>query len=180
MGSHSSLFTKPSDGEHKEQPLQRSAQQQQQQYSPRATTHHPNSADAGHAADPQQHNAQPAACTPTSTTAPVSFGRVPTNSPHHLLTGQRPHGRRRLAQGGREETCDHPMHRSREGPFRCTPTLWDSSQLVGDVLQHLCKHRHHHLERVQGSFPHPLHASWHHEVEEEGIHRPEIGRHDSD
>jgi hypothetical protein len=47
--SHSSLFTKPSDGEHKEQPLQRSAQQQQQQQqqqqpqhqcSPGATTHH--------------------------------------------------------------------------------------------------------------------------------------------
>jgi hypothetical protein len=100
------LFTKPSDGEHKEQPVQWPAQQQQeqqqqqQQCSPGATTHHPNSADASHAADPQQHAAQPAASTPTSTTTPVSFGGVPMNSPHHLLTSQRPHGRRRLAQGG--------------------------------------------------------------------------------
>jgi hypothetical protein len=31
---------------------------------------------------------------------PVSFGGVPANSPRHLLTSQRPHGRRRLAQGG--------------------------------------------------------------------------------
>jgi hypothetical protein len=62
-----SLFTKPSDGEHKEQPVQRPAQQQQQQQqqcSPGATTHHPNLADASHAADPQQHAAQPAASTP--------------------------------------------------------------------------------------------------------------------
>jgi hypothetical protein len=95
-----SLFTKPSDGEHKEQPVQWPAQQQQQQCSPRATTHHTDSVDAGHAADPQQHAAQPAASTPTSTTTPVSFGGVPANSPHHLLTSQRPHGRRRLAQGG--------------------------------------------------------------------------------
>jgi hypothetical protein len=92
-----SLFTKLSDGEHKEQPVQRAAQQQQQQCSPGATTHHPNSADASHAADPQQHAAQLAASTPTSTTTPVSFGGVPANSPHHLLTGQRPHERRRLA-----------------------------------------------------------------------------------
>jgi hypothetical protein len=97
------LFTKPSDGEHKEQPLQRPAQQKQQQqqpqhqYSPGATTHHPEPADVGHAADPQQHAAQPAASTPTSTTTPVSFGGVPVNSPHHLLIGQRPHGRRILA-----------------------------------------------------------------------------------
>jgi hypothetical protein len=77
--SHSS---KPSDGEHKEQPVQRLAQQQQQQQcSPGATTHHPNSADASHAADPQQHAAQPAASTPTSTTTPVPFGEVPANSP---------------------------------------------------------------------------------------------------
>jgi hypothetical protein len=58
--SHSSLFTKPSDGEHEEQPVQRPAQQQQQQQqqcSPGATTHHTNSADASHAADPQQHAA---------------------------------------------------------------------------------------------------------------------------
>jgi hypothetical protein len=95
-----SLFTKPSDGEHKEQRVQWPAQQQQQQCSPRATTHHLDSADAGHAADPQQHAAQPVASTPTSTTTPVSFGGVPANSPHHLLTSQRPHGRRRLAQGG--------------------------------------------------------------------------------
>jgi hypothetical protein len=96
-----SLFTKPSDGEHKEQPVQRPAQQQQQQQcSPGATTHNPNSADASHAANPQQHAAQLAASTPTSTTTPVSFGRVPANSPHHLLTSERPHGRRRLAQGG--------------------------------------------------------------------------------
>jgi hypothetical protein len=75
-----SLFTKPSDGEHKEQPVQRPAQQQQQQQcSPGATTHHPNSADASHAADPQQHAAQPEASTPTSTTTPVSFGGVPAN-----------------------------------------------------------------------------------------------------
>jgi hypothetical protein len=95
-----SLFTKPSDGEHKEQPVQRPAQQQQQQKeqcSPRATTHHPNSADASHAANPQPHASQPAASTPTSTTTPVSFGGVAANSPHHLLTSQRPHGRRRLA-----------------------------------------------------------------------------------
>jgi hypothetical protein len=93
-----SLFTKPSDGEHKEQPVQWPAQQQQQQQcSPRATTHHSDSADVGHAADPQQHAAQPAASTPTSTTIPVSFGRVPANSPHHLLISQRPHGRTRLA-----------------------------------------------------------------------------------
>jgi hypothetical protein len=105
------LFTKPSDGEHKEQPVQWPAQQQhQQQYSPGATTHHPNSADASHAADPQPHAAQPAASTPTSTTTPVSFGGVPANSPHHLLTSQRPYGRRRLAQGGQEETRDRPMH----------------------------------------------------------------------
>jgi hypothetical protein len=96
-----SLFTKLSDGEHKEQPVQwPTQQQQQQQCSPRASTHHPDSADAGHAADPQQHVAQPAVSTPTSTTTPVSFGGVPVNSPHHLLTSQRPHGRRRLAQGG--------------------------------------------------------------------------------
>jgi hypothetical protein len=44
------------------------------------------------------------------------------------------------------------MHRSREGPFCCAPTLWDNSQLVGDVLQYPCEHRHHHLEQVQGSF----------------------------
>jgi hypothetical protein len=70
-----SLFTKPSDGEHKEQPVQWPAQQQQQQQcSLGATTHHPNSADASHAANPQQHATQPAASTPTSTTAPVSFG----------------------------------------------------------------------------------------------------------
>jgi hypothetical protein len=77
------LFTKPSDGEHKEQPLQRPAQQKQQQpqhqYSPGATTHHPEPADVGHAADPQQHAAQPEASTPTSTTTPVSFGGVPAN-----------------------------------------------------------------------------------------------------
>jgi hypothetical protein len=68
VGSHSSLFTKPSDGEHEEQPVQQSAQQQQQQQqcSPGATTHHLNSADASHATDPQQHAAQPAASTPTS------------------------------------------------------------------------------------------------------------------
>jgi hypothetical protein len=42
--SHSSFFTKPSDGEHNEQPVQQPAQQQQQQQcSPGATTHHPNS-----------------------------------------------------------------------------------------------------------------------------------------
>jgi hypothetical protein len=109
-----SLFTEPSDGEHKEQPVQRPAQQQQQQQqqqcSPGATTHHPNSADASHDADPQPHAAQPATSTPTSTTTPVPFGRVSVNSPHHLLTSQRPHGRRRLAQGGREETRDRPMH----------------------------------------------------------------------
>ena len=104
-----SLFTKPSDGEHKEQLVQRPAQQQQQ-CSPGATTHHPDSADASHAADPQQHATQLAASTPTSTTAPVPFGGVPANSPHHLLTSQRPLGRRRLAQGGREETRDRPMH----------------------------------------------------------------------
>jgi hypothetical protein len=92
VGSHSSLFTKPSDGEHKEQPVQWPAQQQQQQCSPGANTHHPNSADASHAADPQQHAAQPAASTLTSTTTPVPFGGVPVNSPHHLLTSQRPHG----------------------------------------------------------------------------------------
>jgi hypothetical protein len=155
-------------------------QQQQQQCSPGATTHHPNSADAGHATNPQQHAAQPAASTPTSTTAPVPFGRVPVNSPHHLLISQRPHGHRRLAQGGREETRDRPMHGSREGPFCCAPTLWHSSQLVGDVLQYPCKCRHHHLERVQGSFPNSLCASWHHEAEEEGIRRPETGRHDSE
>jgi hypothetical protein len=56
-----SLFTKPSDDEHKEHPVQRPAQQQQQeqqqqQCSPGATTHHPNSADASHAADPQQQD----------------------------------------------------------------------------------------------------------------------------
>jgi hypothetical protein len=103
------LFTKPSDGEHKEQPVQWPAQQQQQpppppqqqqQCSPRAPTHHPEPADAGHAADPQQYAAQPVASTPTSTTPPVSFGGVPANSPHHLLTSQGPHGCRRLAQGG--------------------------------------------------------------------------------
>jgi hypothetical protein len=109
-----SLFIKPSDGEHKEQPVQwptqQQQQQQQQQCSPGATTNHPKPADASHATDPQQHAAQPAASTPTSTTTPVSFDRVPVNSPHHLLTSQRPHGRRRLAQGGREETHDHPMH----------------------------------------------------------------------
>jgi hypothetical protein len=103
MESHSSLFTKPSDGKPKEQPLQRPAQQQQQQprhqCSPGATTHHPNSADASHVADPQHHAAQSAACTPTSTTPPISFGGVPANSPHHLLTSRRSHGRRRLAQG---------------------------------------------------------------------------------
>jgi hypothetical protein len=92
------LFTKPSDGEHKEQPVQWPAQQQQ--CSPRATTHHSEPADAGHAADPQQYAAQPAASTPTSTTPPVSFGGVLVNSPHHLLTSQGPHGCRRLAQGG--------------------------------------------------------------------------------
>jgi hypothetical protein len=74
-------------------------QQQQQQCSPGATTHHPNSADASHVADTQQHVAQPAASTPTSTTTPVPFGGVPTNSPHHLLISQRPYGRRGLAQG---------------------------------------------------------------------------------
>jgi hypothetical protein len=58
--------------------------------------------------------------------------------------------------------------------------LYVFSQLVGDVLQHPCKHRHHHLERVQGSFPHSLCASWHHEVGKEGIRQPEIGRHDSE
>jgi hypothetical protein len=97
------LFTKPSDGEYKEQPVQWPAQQQQQQQqqcSPGATTHHPEPADAGHAADPQQYVAQPAASTPTSTTPPVLFGGVPANSPHHLLTRQGPHGCRRLAQGG--------------------------------------------------------------------------------
>jgi hypothetical protein len=94
-----SLFTKPSDGEDKEQPVQWPAQQQQQ-CSPRATNHHPDSTDVGHAADPQQHAAQPAASTPTSTTTPVSFGGVPVNPPHHLLTSQRSHGRRRLAKGG--------------------------------------------------------------------------------
>jgi hypothetical protein len=92
------LFTKPSDGEHKEQPVQWPAQQQQ--CSPGATTHHPELVDAGHAADPQQYAAQPAASTPTSTTPPVTFGGVPANSPHHLLTSQGPHGCRRLAQGG--------------------------------------------------------------------------------
>jgi hypothetical protein len=51
------------------------------------------------AADPQQYAAQPAASTPTSTTTPVSFGGVPANSPHHLLTSQRPHGCRRLLKG---------------------------------------------------------------------------------
>jgi hypothetical protein len=40
---------------------------------------------------------------------------------------------------------------------------------VGDVLQYPCKHRHHHLERVQGLFPHPLRAPWHNEIEKEGI-----------
>jgi hypothetical protein len=95
-----SLFAKPSDGEHKEQQVQWPTQQQQQQCLPGATTHHPDLANAGHAADPQQHTAQPAASTPTSTITPVSFGGVPANSPHHLLTSQRPHGRRRLAQGG--------------------------------------------------------------------------------
>jgi hypothetical protein len=44
--------------------------------------------------------AQPAASKPTSTTPLVSFGGVPANSPQHLLTSQRPHGCRRLAQGG--------------------------------------------------------------------------------
>jgi hypothetical protein len=107
-----SLFTKSSDGEHKEWAVQWPAQQQQQQQqcSPGAITHHPNSADAGHAVNPQQQATQPAASTLTSTTAPVSFGGVSANSPHHLLTSQRPHGRRRLAQGGREETRDRPMH----------------------------------------------------------------------
>jgi hypothetical protein len=53
-----SLFTKPSNGEHKEQSVQwPTQQQQQQQCSPRATTHHPDLADAGHAVDPQQHAA---------------------------------------------------------------------------------------------------------------------------
>jgi hypothetical protein len=102
------LFTKPSDGEHKEQPVQWPAQQQQQQpqqqqqqqCSPRATTHHPEPADVGHAVDPQQYAAQPAASTPTSTTPPVLFAGVPANSPHHLLTSQGPHGCRRLAQRG--------------------------------------------------------------------------------
>jgi hypothetical protein len=48
------LFTKPSNGEYKEQPVQWLAQpqQQQQQCSPGATTRHPEPADAGHAADP--------------------------------------------------------------------------------------------------------------------------------
>jgi hypothetical protein len=160
-----------------EQPQQ---QQQQQQRSLGATTHHPDSADASHAADPQQHAAQPAASTPTSTTTPVSFGGVPANSHHHFLSSQRPHGRRRLAQGGREETRDRLVHGSREGPLCGTSTLWDHNQLLGDVLQHPCKHRHHHLERVQGSFSHSLRAPWHNEVEEEGIHRPETGRHDSE
>jgi hypothetical protein len=112
-GTSFSLFTKLSDGEHKEQPVQQPAQQQQQQQqqcSPRATTHHLNSAVASHAADSQQHAAQSAASTPTSTTAPVPFGGVPVNSPHHLLSSQRPHGHRRLAQGGQEETRDRPMH----------------------------------------------------------------------
>jgi hypothetical protein len=82
-----SLFTKPTDGEHKEQPMQwPTQQQQQQQCSPGATTHHPDPVDAGHAADPQQHVAQPTPSTPTSTITPVSFGGVPVNSPHHLLT----------------------------------------------------------------------------------------------
>jgi hypothetical protein len=96
------LFTKPSDGEYKKQPVQWSAQQQpqQQQCSPGATTKHPKPADAGHAADPQQYVAQLAASTPTSTTPPISFGGVPANLPHHLLTSQGPHGCRRLAQGG--------------------------------------------------------------------------------
>jgi hypothetical protein len=30
--------------------------------------------------------------------------------------------------------------------FCCAPTLWNGSQLVGDVLQHLCEHWHHHVE----------------------------------
>jgi hypothetical protein len=47
--------------------------------------------------------------------------------------------------------------------------LWNGSQLVGDILQHSCEHRHHHVERVQGSFSYSLCASWHHEVEEKGI-----------
>jgi hypothetical protein len=47
-----SLFTKPSDGEHKEQPVQWPTQQQQQ-FQPGATAHHPEPADAGNAAYPQ-------------------------------------------------------------------------------------------------------------------------------
>jgi hypothetical protein len=90
-----SLFTKPSDGEHKEQPMQwptQQQQQQQQQCQPGTTIQHPEPADASNAADPQQYAAQPAASTPTSTTTPISFGGVPANSPHYLLTSQRPHG----------------------------------------------------------------------------------------
>jgi hypothetical protein len=48
--------------------------------------------------------------------------------------------------------------------FFCVPTLWHSSQLVGDVLQYPCEHRRHHMECVQGSFPHSLCTSWNHEA----------------
>jgi hypothetical protein len=44
------------------------------------------------------------------------------------------------------------MHESREGPFCCAPTLWDNSQLVGDILQYPCERRHHHLNEFKARF----------------------------
>jgi hypothetical protein len=58
--------------------------------------------------------------------------------------------------------------------------LYERQLTCGDVLQHPCEHQHHHVEQLQGSFSYSLCASWHHEVEEEGIHRPITRQYDSE
>ncbi len=90
------LFTKPSDGEHKEQPLQWLGQQcQQQQQTDGVAPSHAKLANASSALDTKSTPAKPpgsAATLATTTTISVQAWGILANLPYHILLGQGPNG----------------------------------------------------------------------------------------